>query len=371
MVLETTIVEGVRDADSRVVKLEDASSARRFYFIDALRGLAAMGVVLFHVEEGKHLKTVLERSPHFVTSLFKAGQFGVPVFFVISGFVIAQSLSGTRINGSSSLRFIVRRQLRLDPTYWVAIALTVAFALISARFVPGKQAPDYSPQLIVAHAFYVQDLLGFDQINGAFWTLCFEIQFYLAYILFLWALGGDPATTGRKDGYVLIGTVTFLSLLWAFGLGPLAPSGVSAPLVAGFFVGVFCNWAFRDERFRAPFLLYAGALLLAGVLTSRGFWLASSITAAIIFFVAAKNRLQLTRDMAWLQFLGVISYSLYLFHTPVTGAGYRVGFMVTGRSAFTEAFWLPVVLAECILFSLLMWRLVERPSMMLSRRFKA
>jgi peptidoglycan/LPS O-acetylase OafA/YrhL len=55
--------------------------------------------------------------------------------------------------------------------------------------------------------------------------------------------------------------------------------------------------------------------------------------------VGIAGRLQTGLNWRWLQFLGLISYSLYLIHNLVTGAAFRIGFILTGRSVFTEVLW--------------------------------
>jgi peptidoglycan/LPS O-acetylase OafA/YrhL len=65
----------------------------RLYFIDALRGLAALGVVFYHIEDAHHIPTVEARLP-WIGYFLEYGHFGVPIFFVLSGFVIALSLDG-------------------------------------------------------------------------------------------------------------------------------------------------------------------------------------------------------------------------------------------------------------------------------------
>src|SRR5205823_2905533 len=97
--------------------------------------------------------------------------------------VIAHSIGRHEMTWPRALRFIARRQVRLDPPYWcaMAIATAIAFAAYHAhpetpRFVPG-------PGDILAHVFYVYDLLGLHPIVAVFWSLAIEVQFYLVFVL--------------------------------------------------------------------------------------------------------------------------------------------------------------------------------------------
>ncbi len=86
--------------------------------------------------------------------------------------------------------------------------------------------------------------------------------------------------------------------------------------------------------------------------------------------VGIAGRLQTGLNWRWLQFLGLISYSLYLIHNLVTGAAFRIGFILTGRSVFTEVLWWVGSLAACTLFATAMWWTIERPSTVWARKVR-
>ena len=161
-----------------MLETRDRSPAR-FTFIDGLRGIAAMGVVcchlMVHCQFGQLFRA---HTPGVLFQIVNNGFLGVPVFFVLSGFVIAYSQRGVRVTGKFLRNFALRRSLRLDPPYWATIAL-----ILVLRFV-GKMHGHSGDQFvgwgaIGAHVFYLQGLLHVPEINGVFWTLCYEVQFYL------------------------------------------------------------------------------------------------------------------------------------------------------------------------------------------------
>jgi peptidoglycan/LPS O-acetylase OafA/YrhL len=109
-----------------------APPSPRFTFIDALRGVAAISVVLYHV----YLQDLLPaaRAPFaepFHTVLAN-GYIGVYIFFVLSGFVIAHSVRDATITAGFIGRFALRRSLRLDPPYWAAIAAAIILPMLGA-----------------------------------------------------------------------------------------------------------------------------------------------------------------------------------------------------------------------------------------------
>jgi len=151
----------------------------RFRTIDGLRGIAAMAVVIFHLNAATRV-TFGEWLPPTVEWIFRSGHFGVDIFFVISGFVIAYSIR----SAAPTIAFARRRSVRLDPSYWTAIFLEIAVQAIVIRFA-FSDAPLPSLGQVFSHFLYLQNLLGLGDIVDIFWTLCFEIQFYLALVLFL------------------------------------------------------------------------------------------------------------------------------------------------------------------------------------------
>jgi peptidoglycan/LPS O-acetylase OafA/YrhL len=144
---------------------EGASS--RYEELDALRGVAAMAVVLFHFTMGK---------PEAELG-FKWGTTGVDLFFIISGFVIFMSL----LKVNSSRDFIINRVSRLYPTYWACVIITFAVILFSClnneEKIPFGQ--------FLGNLTMFQYYFRIKNLDGAYWTMIIEMIFYIG-ILFLY-----------------------------------------------------------------------------------------------------------------------------------------------------------------------------------------
>src|SRR5580700_6526854 len=138
-----------------------AKSTERFVFIDALRAIMALDVMFFHLcflhsEIRDGISSILPGKLQWIIDQdLQQNQ----VFFVISGFVIAWSLRKLTINIGSAFNFILRRQIRLDPAYWVCIALSVGCMIVQAAFVDhSRWAVVAGPKRILLNMFYLQNI---------------------------------------------------------------------------------------------------------------------------------------------------------------------------------------------------------------------
>lgn len=139
--------------------------------IHYLRGLAALAVVLKHF--GGHLN-VLEIQ--WLNEVFSFGHFGVDVFFVISGFVIVNTLE------KNSANFLKKRFLRLYPVYWLSLILTTVFFLDPIKY---KFSDIEFYKIFFMNVSMFQSFFGIENINGLYWTLGVELKWYiLMFIMF-------------------------------------------------------------------------------------------------------------------------------------------------------------------------------------------
>jgi len=323
----------------------------RYTFIDGLRGLACMAVVLFHALRGNHIDIVSTD----IVALIVLGEAGVVIFFVVSGFVIMHSLFKVDLDMRGVWRFALRRSIRLDPPYWAAIVLVMGFSVIANAVVPGRVGRDYSVEQVAAHGLYLQEILGYEHINPVFWTLCYEIQFYVVLALLL-----------ASRSVALIAIVYVVSLAWPLGLLPEV-RGLFVNLIYSFLLGVGAYYSWRVPRARPWFVIYAGIVLVGAILHADLFALVSGATALLLVSVAIAGQLGHLFNWRWLQFLGMISYSLYLTHNPITGATFRVWYMVAGRSPSDQVIGLMLSVVACILFAWIMHVVVEKPCIALAR----
>ncbi len=319
----------------------------RIAILDPLRGLAAVSVCLYHFVCGN--KDYLPQGDP-LRSVASYGHLGVPVFFVISGFVICYSLGQRNYQLADAPGFLWRRLKRLEPPYLGAIVISVGLTILASR-VPGFSGPkpEFTALQLAAHLGYGVEFLGFDWVNPVFWTLALEFQFYLLMALCFPLLNQQ---SGTRSLLPVIG----LSLLYFVAMGHRSVVFHWMPL---FTLGITC-WAAITCRIRPvqALISYGVAGILVFVSTGAANLLAGLLTAAVITIFQRRPVSVYHTIPAW---LGTFSYSLYLLHVPF-------GTRITNLSLrFPNEWWVRylavlLALALTIVVSRLFWHFVEKPS---------
>ena len=350
----------------------------RFELLDALRGVAAVSVLVFHLfNNAPQADAVRGALSSWVMWLPDHARSGVACFFVISGFVIAYSTRnlGTRVQDAG--RFALRRQVRLDPPYYVAVLAVLLLGAVQS-LVPGLVSTSYSVTDIVLNLVYLQDLTGAPRILAVSWTLCLEVQFYLVVMLLMLlssrrARGRETAGHSRvvRAGALTLGVASlaipflgwdlaawFLPLWWMFCLGMLLCWCHTGSVSRGFtraamaLVGLWC-----------VLLQAAGHADPWG-----GEWTAWATGVLVLMFI--ETRRTASRAPAVLLYGGAVSYSLYLVHLPVIDTVLGAMYKVTGDDTAWAFVSLAVGAVACFVTAHVLLVLVERPAMQWARRLR-
>lgn len=322
----------------------------RLVEVDALRGVAALAVVLFHytTQFGRQF------SPSQATSLaFDHGHYGVNLFFIISGFVIFLTLARTR----TAMDFVVSRFSRLYPAYWMAVALT--FAITHLLGLPGKLV-DAGSALLNLLMFH--GLFRVPHVDGVYWTLEVELLFYAGMLgLFV---------SGRLH-QVFVAALALLGLRWVYFVAARA-FDIDLPFIGarllilpflpwfvlGLAVYTFTRGAGDAGLRRQASIAAAAALLTLAVTDAHPAMALLGATLGTLVLLAAKGRLPLLRLLP-LVWLGRISYSLYLLHENI---GWAVMLRLTGAGWSTDAAAL-IALGLTLLLADAVTRWIELPAM--------
>jgi peptidoglycan/LPS O-acetylase OafA/YrhL len=257
--------------------------------------------------------------------LFGFGYLGVNLFFVVSGLCIhlpqAMKFHAAGSDNLSLKKFAKRRFWRLYPAYfasliWTSLVLILfplAIHLVRRNSFNILITADFSSFL--SNAFFLQQLNTRSLLfNGVYWTLVYEVQFYLFYPVLLWIC--------RKYGFVV-------PLIVLFGIEiALAAKPVPIPL---FFLGRYYEWfvgMYLAERIasrrpiKIPVFAFPVLLGLSVACVFHSFsWTYRDVLASTAF--AALLATCLKHESSWtllsqpkLVFVGIFSYSLYLIHIP-------------------------------------------------------
>lgn len=325
-----------------------------FTLIHALRGMAALWVMLFHLDKTTAFARALNQLPDSVRyALFGYGSAGVAMFFVVSGFVIAHSLAGKEMTPTAFGQFVVRRSVRLDPAYWASMVLAIVVGILAHRqFTAGQ---------IGLHMLYLQTLTHVSPIQLVYWTLVYEIQFYLVLATALVAVYRYPAL--KKPLWAAL----YLLALWsAVHPGDWAPEGLFVLLWHAFMAGLCAYYAGLRGGSPLPLLVLLGAMAYGSTLTGSVFNAPAAATAALLFIAARTGRLSVPIP-AWIAMSGTLSYSLYLVHGPVLEVCSALWRRIDGPPLAT---WIAVTgtLAAGLLGAAALYSAVERPSHRLAKR---
>ena len=362
----------------------------RLLSIDALRGLAALGVVLYHaIEQTKNPipQGLLKWPALLIQFLSSYGYIGVFLFFVISGFCIhLQWVRSRRDENTAGLRFGAfwkRRIRRLYPPYLIALAIFLLIgALTTGLTVSRSFLYDVGMHLLMLHNLDPHTCYS---INGVFWTLAVEEQLYLAYFLLLfvrtrWGWGVTLAVC-------LVSRVIWYLLAQAL----LSFTGFSVPVAEGAAVHWF-TWALGAIAVEAFFgqlrlpawcrnlWLGCGLVILGGLMTAYlpslhnlaihdSVWLTLHPVWGLGFFIVVNRavfaedawvrQLSMPRVVQLLGWIGIFSYSLYLTHELVVMQSWRFG----SWHRFPMLNTLLLVVPATVTAAWLFFRFCERPYM--------
>ncbi len=323
------------------------------------RGLAACWVVMHHLSS--KLSSTWPDSPTLLTGWLTKGWVGVDFFFVLSGFIIAMSLSSE----PSTRNFVARRFARIFPPFWTVYAITLMVALL----VPSIRGT------LMAHTTWewLASLLLIPAANdvtviGVAWTLQHEVLFYAVAAIWSWR---------KRLGVGLMALLLFGSLLGPWTNYP--GSFYFAPLHWEFLFGALAYLLHkRVPRWAALLLVVAALAWIQGcehlmpaidvredprrvIQYGLGFALVCLAGAALNFksHEERTDAIGLYERIAYR--LGDWSFALYLLHVPIIQAMVRVAASMHLIQAESTALLAVTVTAACLLISGLFYAHVERP----------
>lgn len=335
-------------------------ASRRYHQIDLLRSVACAMVVAFHYLHRGHLDGwVPFEGPAWLTPIAKFGYMGVQLFFAISGFVIFLSAQGV-----TPRAFAASRASRLYPAFWASVVLTtlvVQAGGIASLVVPWRD--------VFINFTMLAPWFGAEFVDGAYWSLVVEFQFYIMVWLLL-----------RFGAMRHIKVVMAVWLLMALAnlLRPAYPiEFVFAAKWAPFFCVGICTYLMRSgERSRAVHGLFAAASALSvayawkhaaktadytRVDVAAVVLLAAAIPA--LFWLISRHRFEISGNKT-LYWAATLTYPIYLLHEYI---GY-VAMTWLSKAGMPPALCVWLVLAGVLALAYAVHVRLERPVSPMVRR---
>ena len=306
----------------------------RLVLVDALRGVAVLGVLAVHF--GAFYLQASDGLTWAIATPLQFGGYGVPLFFIISGFVVFMTLDRT----ATVAEFALSRISRLCPAFWVSMLLSAA--LIAAASHAWGPAFRYRlvPHEVLANLTLDPALFDLPVVDPSYWSLSVELAFYmLAAIAFL----------GLRLRQIEVVCLVWLGISVALIIAGFGEPDDFLQALTGFrwahlFIIGIMIFRIRSGNARPLTLVTLAASLaspwiLAALTSTLPRWyeypaVATVFTLAVWF---ASSPRATGAGLGWLIAVGRISYSLYLLHQipglvlflSLLEAGYTPGFAIT------------------------------------------
>ncbi len=306
--------------------------------LEVLRGIAALWVFLFH------MKDYFKESSEYLYLISEYGYFGVPMFFVISGFVITYSAESSLKYSNSPFSFLKKRFLRIYPVFWASIILMLLLPYLIALISMFKSGHYVAPYNLLTHYTFSEwlnfialskvffadgaKLHGqFDAINAVYWTIAIEFQFYLVIFLSLFF------KSYYKYIIALISFLAIINMLMPFNVN----HGLFIHFWPSFSIGILLAYLFKSKLV-LPILipklnnvkfsviaLFLFILIPSLVLSDKPSHFLFSVLFGCVLWCTSPLEKELTRIKSngkSVSFylleagiaLGAMSYSVYLLH---------------------------------------------------------
>ncbi|WP_223644199.1 acyltransferase [Corallococcus sp. EGB] len=333
---------------TRILVAPEASPPR-LVELDALRGIAALAVALYHFTA--EYSDLYGHSGSLWEMRF--GKYGVQLFFAISGFVILMSLE--RVERVRD--FMWSRAVRLYPSYWTSVALT--FTVVTLFGLPERE---FSLQTALVNLTMFHELLRIPHVDTVYWTLTIELSFYLL----MFVLASARLLPRVISVFIVLVVAQTLAELAAQAAGMTFLARLaSRPHLQYFALGMLALKHSRGEVSLPSGLVLVGVSFAHEVLV--GSEAPAPVFGGVLALAYALSRGWL-RWLTWrpLLFMGFISYPFYLVHQ-------NIGYVIIRR--LEAAGWRPdaaiaVAMTAGFLLAILITYRVEQPALRVFRQWR-
>lgn len=324
-----------------------------FYNIQALRGVAALLVVMHHALP--HFKAMNLSNPIF-EFIGKFGYMGVDIFFVISGFVMAKTTINVKQNPSSSMNFISKRFLRIYLGFWSIFFLALLyFYYFDPSYLKGKE---------ILQSLFLINANMFDLVVSPAWSLTYELYFYILVAIVLVSTKINP----RMFFVTLLSAIVFKLLVTNIGNNKFLDfffSSLIFEFVAGYFLYVYLD-VIKNKKYLILSVIIALLFFFSAIYFNIGYGYQRVLTFgcfafSLVWLVVLLEKHKIFIIKGLLVKIGDASYTLYLSHTILLGAFYTLGlrtFFVNNEIAMIGFLSYIIFI---IVFSMVFYKYIELP----------
>ena len=349
-----------------------APIAGKLLGIEAVRGIAALMVVLFHA--GVLLSGPKDYGRLPFAGAFGFGRAGVDVFFVLSGFIITFIHTADIGRPGRLVSFARKRLLRIYPSYWICTLILLAIMLIS----PTPDRREHDLGFILSSLLLLPRMA--EPLLGPGWSLRHELLFYGLFALSLLDRRLGAAVLAAWFAAIAANIVAITATGSPLA-GGLAGGWLLAPFNIEFLAGMGVTALVLRRRVPFPLMLLVtgvGLFLLCAAAESRAgdglnLWPPLHVgyavaTALVLAGLVAREQASGLRVPAALVALGDASYALYLLHVIVIMLG--VFALRHVRTIVTVPLYAayPALVLAAVIAALLFTRAIERPMLDFLRR---
>jgi peptidoglycan/LPS O-acetylase OafA/YrhL len=339
--------------------------------LDAVKAIASQLIVLHHLAlYGPMSDVAWKLAPDLLAWFSNHARLAVQLFIVVAGFLTAHTLAPNgRLQSPAPHALLARRYLRLILPFIAALLLTIA----ASWWARGQLDHDLVPEApgvgqFIAHVFLLQDVLKLKSLSAGAWYMAIDLQLFALFLGMMW-LGS------RFERWTKTAASIGPWFVLALGLSGLFYFNLDASwdhwgvyFFGAYALGASARWAMNSIAALDRFCLLLSLVAMALLFDYRSRVLLASLIALGLLISLRRPQLLAWLERPSIQYLGKISYSIFLIHFAVLLIVNPVFISLFPTSPLMNAIGMLVAWAGSVAAGAAFYRWIEVPALAWSRR---